>query len=325
MLLDRSFTQKYGGTGLGLAISKQLTEMMGGKLWVESEKEKGSTFHLSLTFKKGRKPDENLKHMYQGGKAKKVLNILVVEDDDISRTAIVKMLAEKGYSVDIAQNGQEAVKKAEKKTYDAILMDIQMPIMNGREATRRIREMEGASRHTPIIALTAYALKCDRERFLSMGIDEYIAKPVNMEELYYTLDNINNYKILSQEIETDTRIVINESGEVVFVEKHKTEFKTEDIPLLKKICTKIGELESAVGSGDLPAVERVANKVKTLSDKINADDLKTASFKVELAARRGNLQDAVRHTMKVRAEYEVLIKLVCNTRGDENEDTDSGG
>jgi CheY-like chemotaxis protein len=321
--LNGSFTQKYGGTGLGLAISKQLTEMMGGKLWVESEKEKGSTFHLSLTFKEGRELDEKLKYMSRVSKTIKTLSILVVEDDDISRTVIGKMLAEKGHSVDTAQNGREAVEKSGKKTYDVILMDIQMPIMDGIEASRKIREMEGINRHTPIVALTAYALKGDRERFLSMGIDEYITKPVNMEELFYTLDSIHNYKILPQSLETVTNIIISESGEVIFVEKNKTEFKVEDIPVLEKIRERIEGLASIVGNGDLLAIERAANKVKTLSNKINAEDIKSAAFKVELAARRGNLEDAIRQTMKVREEYEVLEKLIFNTRGDGDEDTDS--
>jgi len=104
-------------------------------------------------------------------------------------------------------------------------MDIQMPVMDGIEATIRIREMEGTRKHTPIIALTAYALKGDRERLLSMGMDEYISKPVNMEELFYTIDNINNCGLLSKNPETITKIVINDSGEIVFVEKDKTDLK----------------------------------------------------------------------------------------------------
>jgi len=302
--LDGSFNNKYVGTGLGLAISKQLAEIMGGKLWVESEKEKGSTFHLSLTFKEGREPDEKLKYLPRVSET--ILSILVVEDDNISRTVIVKMLAEKGHSIDTAQNGQVAVEKVRLKSYDVILMDIQMPVMDGIEATRIIRVMEGTNRHTPIIALTAYALKGDRERFLSMDIDEYIPKPVNMQELFYTINNIYNYKKLPQNIEKFAKIEINESGNVVFVEKRKTWLNTEDINILKNISEIIEELTSIVGSGDLAAIEKVANKVKTLSNKINADDIKSAAFKVELAARRGNLEDSIRQIIKVREEFEVF-------------------
>jgi CheY-like chemotaxis protein len=149
------------------------------------------------------------------------------------------MLTEKGHFVDVARNGLEAVEKAEKKIYDVILMDIQMPEMDGIEATQRIREMEGTKRHTTIIAITAYALQGDRERFLSMGIDKYIPKPVQINELIYTLESISSYKVLQKDFVTLNGVFVNEAGEIVFAEKSKIELKEADIPVLERLCIKI--------------------------------------------------------------------------------------
>jgi len=306
--LDGSFTKKHGGTGLGLVISKQLVEMMGGKLWAESEKGKGSFFHFKLAFKTGRKLEEMPKSVSRVNRTLNALNILTVEDDKISRRVIEKMLAEKGHSVDTAGNGLEALKKVQDKTYDVILMDIQMPEMNGLQATQKIRELEGEGRHTPIIALTAYALQGDRERFLAMGIDEYIPKPVHMEELFYMLESIPDNKLQAQRDETVSGAIINEAGEVVFVRRNSKRLKAEDMPLLTRVGERIEELLSFIESGDLSAIERMANTVKSLSDKINAEEVKDAAFKTELAARRGNLQNAIRQIIKVKEEYEIFKK-----------------
>lgn len=306
--LDGSFTKKHSGTGLGLAISKQLVEMMGGNLWVDSELGKGSAFHFTLMFKEGMQISEKPKRIPYIDKTLNALNILIAEDDAVNRRVVEKVLTDKGHFVDIAHNGKEAVEKAEKKTYDVILMDIQMPIMDGIEATGRIREMEGTKRHTPIIALTAYALQGDRERFLSMGIDEYVPKPVQMDELIYKLESIRGYKWQQKDLASLKGAFVNEVGEIIFAEKIKTEFRAEDMPVLEQLYKKIGELEAIVGNGDFLAIESVANEVKTVSNKINAEEVKSAAFKVELAARRGNLQDVIQQIEKVKEEYEILQK-----------------
>lgn len=216
----------------------------------------------------------------------------------------------KGHTVDLARNGREAVEKAGLKAYDAILMDIQMAEMDGIEATRRIREMEGSKRHTPIIALTAYALEGDRERFIAMGIDEYIPKPVQRDELIYTLESIRGYKVQSKGREAFEGAYVNEAGEIVFAEKGFVEVKASDLPILEKLQTKITDIESIIENGDLLAVEGVANAVKTLANKINADEIKSAAFRVELAARRGNLQDVIKHVEKLKMEYEISKKAL---------------
>ncbi len=188
--LENSFTKEYGGSGLGLAISKNLIELMGGRIEVESEKGKGSSFYFSLKFKVAHDKEQNASYIPKITKPLKQLKILLVEDDFVNQKVISKMLLEKGHALDTANNGLEALELFEQNKYDVILMDIQMPKMNGVETISRLKEKESATNHTPVIALTAYALQGDRERFLALGFDGYVSKPIQMSELFYTIDSI---------------------------------------------------------------------------------------------------------------------------------------
>jgi signal transduction histidine kinase len=189
--VDESHSRVYGGTGLGLSISKELVELMGGTITVTSEEGKGSTFSCTIPFREA-EPDRGAV-MASGTTAtagathsaeeRTKPHLLVAEDDHTIRLVLGKMLQMSSYEIDFAENGQEVVELWESGNYDLILMDVQMPRMNGFEATAAIREIERASGgHIPIVAMTAHALKEDEERCLDAGMDSYLSKPIDFKK-----------------------------------------------------------------------------------------------------------------------------------------------
>ncbi len=186
--------RKYGGTGLGLSITKKLTELMGGTIFVSSDPGKGSVFSVSLPFtalqgKPEMESEQQLKSNQIGSRhwTGPSLRILVAEDQEINLLLIRKILTKAGHAVITAENGIEALEKLKTETPDLILMDVQMPEMDGIEATQKIRLSESESqkeKRLPIIALTAHAMNGYREQMMAEGFDGYVAKPLSITELY---------------------------------------------------------------------------------------------------------------------------------------------
>lgn len=189
--LDSSTTRKHGGTGLGLIISKHLIEMMKGKIRVESQPGKGSDFIFTI---KGKQNIENLKTASQKKPlnfniASEIpLNILLVEDNLINQKVTIRMLKRFGYTIDIAENGVEAIEAVKKKQYELIFMDIQMPVMDGFEATKEILRMFPNDLCPVIIAMTAAVMKGDKEKCLDSGMSDYIPKPVLPEAIQAAIE-----------------------------------------------------------------------------------------------------------------------------------------
>lgn len=304
--VDGSFTRRFGGTGLGLAISKQLSEMMGGRLWVESKEGIGSVFHFTLKFEKGAKVEVLPIQHPKEYKIDRPFNVLLTDDDKVNQMVIMRILEDRGFLVDTANNGEEAVEMFDKKSYDVILMDIQMPKMDGIEATRRIREME-RDKYTPIIAITAYALKGDREKFLSHAMDEYVSKPINIDSLFSAINKCLSFKKENENI-SDVKICIDESGEVVLKPMDIRNMGKNEWVHLDKLSLLVKSLNDALSRNEVATIEMLAHKIKNLSNEIGIEELKTISFKIELAARRGDFDDAIAKAQKINDIYEVFKK-----------------
>jgi len=230
--VDGSSTRKFGGSGLGLAICEPLTKMMGGEIWVKSQPGKGSTFNFNVVLSLQVEPPNDVQCFCETKTSNSVLHeeidttttaknikgkrILLVEDNRINQQMTKKMIECQDLVVDIADSGKKAVAMVAETDFDAVLMDVQMPGMNGYEATQLIRKKNQHNK-LPVIAMTANAMSGDREKCLAAGMDDYIAKPINMEQLFATLEKWitqkkgNVIQVKSPTFETDNETLPDET------------------------------------------------------------------------------------------------------------------
>ena len=184
--VDGSPARQYGGTGLGLAISRRLTELMGGRIWAESTVGQGSTFHFTVIGEPAAAPCPRPVVSRGTGRdlaRRHPLNILLAEDHPVNQRVILGFLEHLGYRADLATNGREVIEALNRRPYDLVLMDVQMPEMDGLAATRSIRSQLPPDRQPRILAMTAHAMQGDRERCLAAGMDGYLSKPVQIDRL----------------------------------------------------------------------------------------------------------------------------------------------
>ncbi len=193
--VDGSHSRAYEGSGLGLRIVTRLVRLMGGEVRVKSAPGQGATFYVTIVAEPGEMNAGNATPappVYQTGTAGRTLSILVAEDNRVNQVMVQKMLERLGHRVEVVDNGRKAVQALQKDDFDLVLMDIQMPVMDGMEALQRIRSgLDGVARpDIPVLALTAHAMKGERERFMRLGMDGYIAKPVAVQDLQDALENL---------------------------------------------------------------------------------------------------------------------------------------
>ncbi|MEO1654914.1 MAG: ATP-binding protein, partial [Bacteroidota bacterium] len=210
-------TRKFGGTGLGLSITKKLLQLLGSEIQVDSTPGEGSCFHFSLQLPKSNKtflpvtnPNRNTTSQNLNG-----ARVLMVEDNEMNQLVASQFLNKWNAQIDYAQNGEIAVEMVQKKEYDIILMDLEMPIMNGYQTTQKIRKLGGAFKYLPIIALTASAMSDVKDKVIEAGMNDYVAKPFSPQDLYDKLNKNLHIKKVNSEIfektDSNSTVLIREN------------------------------------------------------------------------------------------------------------------
>ncbi len=279
---DASTTRKYGGTGLGLSISKQLVELMGGKIWVESELDIGSKFIFEIKLPKGDENNIKIKKQIDISKIAtlKGSHILLVEDNAINQEIILGLLEHSGIRVCVASNGKEAIDMYEKNYYELVLMDLQMPIMDGFEATKFIRNIDT---DIPIIAISANVMQEDREKTKKAGMNEHLNKPIDVEKLYATL-----LKYISKKVEIKDVVELDKDNITIpsFMNidtKKGLSYMAGNKNLYFKILQDFYTNYNTIKLNDLEdsELQRVVHTIKGLSGNIGAEALSVISCELE--------------------------------------------
>ena len=305
-------TRKFGGTGLGLTITKKLVELQDGKIWVDSRINEGSVFGFSLKFfRKTSKREGGEGHLDAADSIEflKGLKVLLVEDNPINQLVAKKVLDNVGCKVVSAENGRIAIEKLHAGTYDIILMDIQMPEMDGYQATEYIRHrMEYPKRDIPILALTASALNGESKRCFEAGMNDYISKPYNSNSLYAKMASL----VRKKQIENDAMKILDESGESVLrlcnldylyqLSDGSPDFVLEMIQMfVSQVPPAIQEMKLAFPEKDWVKIKNIAHRLKPSPGFIGVQEMSGIFQSIEKNSS-DIINEAIIEEMIIKAE-----------------------
>ena len=310
---DESITRRFGGTGLGLAIVKQLVEMQDGKISVNSEVNRGTTFRIELPYGLGSDRDLELadprkvtKQGVTGLESFDNLDVLLVEDNDINQLYASNMLKKWGCVVEIAGNGFLALEMLKKQSFDIILMDIQMPVMDGYDASKAIRLLPSPKGDVPIIALTANAIKGDYEKSLEAGMDDYITKPFIPEDLNQIISRFikNNPRKSGPSKRRQERFAKTEKAKETnklvnldylrSISGNDKNFISELINSFNKITPEILEnMNKGLQDKNWEVVGQAAHKLKPSIALLGIDSLKEKVKTIEISSLQNQNLDAI--------------------------------
>jgi CheY-like chemotaxis protein/HPt (histidine-containing phosphotransfer) domain-containing protein len=306
--LDASSKVRRGGTGLGVSISEKLAELMGGRLYFSSLPGEGSTFAFCAEVEHGPEviiSEEELSAEQSRLEAlprpSRSYRCLVVEDNPVNQTMVLKMLAIGGHEVELSANGRDALALAQAQNFDLILMDIQMPEMDGLEATLALRKWERqSSRHVPILAMTAHAMPGDRERCLRAGMDGYLSKPVRIGDLLRAVEHFASNRTSAFEQDAEQSQVSDTvrrkwMGEIDY--SAALARVGGDADLLKELVGMfmeeypklLAQIREGLDGHDAAAASSAAHQLKGLLAQFGAEAARQAAYAVEQPARQGDL------------------------------------
>jgi PAS domain S-box-containing protein len=328
---DSSTTRKFGGTGLGLTISKQLVEMMNGKIWVESEPGKGSSFIFKADFGHGDEEEIAARSSKKGFDEESLRSIqgariLVVEDNEINQQVAQEILEKAGFVIDIAEDGKQAVEAVEKNSYDLVLMDIQMPIMDGYEATKEIRKNHQFE-DFPILAMSASAMTQDLESARKAGMNGHVAKPIELNQLFSALlewIKPGDRDIPKPVITPDSteKSVDNEPKRLANLPGIDTKTGLERVggneklyrKLLKKFAqnqaNSIEEINRALEDNDIELATRLAHTIKGVAGNIGATQLQAAAKDLESGIQQEGAGIAAILIESTKTQLELVVRSI---------------
>ena len=318
---DLSITRRYGGTGLGMAISKQLVELMKGNILAESEKNKGTIIRLTIPFSIGVEADVPiLKTDHADDLLLKDKKILLVEDNDMNRLVATTVLANYECVITECRNGAEAVDLVKQKYFDLVLMDIQMPVMDGIEATRVIRHELHSD--IPIIALSANAIKGENLRYFDAGMNDFISKPFTEETLISTMAKWLGGK----EIQNLTmEVPVIENGNPLYTLTYFMEVARGDMGFIKKMLelfinmvpAMIKEMSDAYDQHDLTETGRIAHKIKPNLDNLQVTTVTQTIRNIEMLGKAGT--DSPELSEMIAEVRTVVDKVISQIKKDHSD------